>query len=112
MAVVTTSGPDEASVWADNLPDSFLLCRDMGHTWRPRSATYDDKVRMYVRVMECGRCKTRRTQELDQSGGIVHAGYDYREGYLAPSGVGRINRDLRSSLRLESTLRLISRDER
>lgn len=104
-----TANPREVAAWADELPDKFLTCRDMGHQWRPHSARWDSKERAYVRVLRCGRCKTDRVQVIDAYGGIVSGSYDYPDGYTAPSGTGRINGDGRSALRLTSTLRLVSR---
>jgi len=98
--------------WSELLPDAFILCRDMGHTWRPYRATFSKEMNAYDRVLRCGRCKTERAQTLGMDGVILSGNYAYQDGYLSPSGSGRINGAGRGALRLESTLRLISKDEK
>lgn len=95
--------------WAQTLPDDFLLCRDIGHTWRPLSARIHDST-TYERTMRCGRCRTERHQLLTTTGTIVSGGYDYQEGYLAPPNTGRLTSGDRDGVRLESILRLIGHD--
>lgn len=117
MAKVPTTGlhvatAKDVKAWADDLPDTFIACRDMGHTWRPFRAWYDPEERGYQRVLRCGRCKTERRQLISESGAILTGGYDYPEGYTAPAGTGRIDGEGRAALRLESTLRVIGRDEK
>lgn len=101
--------PLSIEAWTDSLDDTFLLCRDVGHTWRPFRAAIEDSY--YWRVMRCGRCKTERVQYLTMSGHIASGHYVYPEGYLAPKGSGPMYGDARDHLRLESVLRTISKDE-
>lgn len=98
------------SAWSETLPDKYLLCRDLGHTWRPYTARIDDEGTGYIRVMRCARCKTEREQALDRRGLVQSGGYHYPDGYQAPAGTGRLAADGRGALRLESTLRLIQKN--
>jgi hypothetical protein len=104
-----TGNPQEVQAWADELPDRYLLCRDLGHTWKPFTARWDAEARAYVRELKCSRCKAIRSQHLDAYGSVVSGGYDYPDGYQAPAGTGRITGDGRGALRLSSTLRLIDK---
>ena len=102
-------GHTEFKNWGTNLPDEFLLCRDIGHTWRPfRAVINGDST--YTRVMRCGRCKTEREQTLSHFGAILSGHYNYAEGYLAPPGSERMDSGRRDGLRLESITRLLGRD--
>lgn len=92
--------------WASELPDEFLLCRDLGHTWQPYTASRADDGH-YERVMRCVRCDTKRKQTLSASGVILTGGYDYPDGYTAPPGSGHMTADGRAGLRLVSVLRLL-----
>jgi hypothetical protein len=94
------------------LSDAYIMCRDMGHTWRPFRARFDPEVNGYQRVLRCGRCKTEREQTISASGLILSGHYNYPDGYSLPAGTGRLTGEGRGALRLESTLRLISKDER
>lgn len=94
--------------WTDALPDTMLLCRDIGHTWRPARAWIEDGE--YGRVMRCARCRTERHQALTMAGHVTSNRYDYADGYLAPKGTGSFTPDDRDHLRLESVLRLISKE--
>lgn len=98
--------------WSHGLPDSYIMCRDMGHTWRPFMARFSAEMNAYDRTLRCGRCKTERVQVIGMNGAILRGGYAYPDGYLSPNGSGRINGEGRGALRLESTLRLISKDEK
>lgn len=108
---VRMAGARDIEGWKQGLPEEFLACRDYGHLWRPSSARYVSDEHAYERVMRCGRCHTERTQTLSASGAILGGGYDYAEGYVAPSGQGRLGTEARDSLRLESVLRLLAHDE-
>ena len=111
-ASIGGADPKEVAAWSENLPDSFLLCRDMGHTWRPFRAYYSTELHAYERVLRCGRCKTERKQSIAENGLILSGSYDYPDGYTAPAGTGRIDGNGRGALRLESVLRLIGKDEK
>jgi hypothetical protein len=92
--------------WVQDLPERYLLCRDIGHNWRPLTARITD-AHTYTRTMRCTRCHTERHQDLSIYGAILSSGYTYPDGYLAPPNSGRMTSDRRDGLRLESVQRLI-----
>lgn len=108
--VVHVADTDDVAKWSAALPDTFILCRDIGHLWRPWRASITAE-NSYLRVLRCGRCRTERSQELSMSGHTLSASYTYPEGYQAPAGTGRIDTDGRDALRLESVLRLLGKDD-
>lgn len=107
-----SADPEGVASWSAELPDSFIMCRDFGHTWRPFKARYNPEEQGYDRVLRCGRCRTERSQTISGAGLVLYGQYDYPDGYTAPAGTGRLDSEARGALRLESTLRLISKDER
>jgi hypothetical protein len=100
---------NDLHTWGSGLPDEFLLCRDIGHTWRPFRATINPDGTYYC-VMRCGRCRTERHRTLSHRGAILTNHYDYAEGYLAPAGTERMTTAGRDVLRLESVTRLLGHD--
>lgn len=107
-----SADPQAVADWSHQLSDSYILCRDMGHTWRPFMARIIEGGNAYDRTLRCGRCKTERAQTISTNGLILSGNYNYPDGYQTPKGSGRITGNGRGALRLESTLRLISKDER
>jgi hypothetical protein len=93
--------------WAQQLDDNKLLCRDLGHSWRPTTAQYDSKQRIFTQAFRCARCETLRQRTLSQHGDILAAAYRYSTGYVAPKGSGSLSASARSSLRLISVGRLL-----
>lgn len=90
---------------AEDMPDEYLECRDMGHQWAKHGGrvytTHIDK------TLRCPRCHTMRVFVLTPLGGIVSSHYDYSEApnYLMPKGTGRIGGDAKDALRLVATYR-------
>jgi hypothetical protein len=103
--------PSALSAWTTGLPDAYLTCRDMGHTWRPFTAQWVPADNCYTRTLRCGRCQTERYQVIGPDGLVLAGQYNYAEGYTAPAGTGRLDTVGRGELRLESVLRLIGKDE-
>lgn len=101
---------ESATAWAQEMDDKYLLCRDMGHTWQPFTASFDTSMSCYLRVLRCRRCRTERHQSLSMRGAIIGSNYVYPEGYVAPQGTGRIDSDGRSALRLVSVLRNVENE--
>lgn len=101
----------DIAAWRASLPEDYLLCRDLGHLWRPLSARWSPDDNGYHRVMRCGRCRTERAQVLSAAGHVLSGNYAYADGYSAPAGQGRMGTEARDSIRLESVLRLLGRDE-
>jgi hypothetical protein len=92
--------------WAGELTDSHLLCRDIGHSWRPAHAGIGEGG-AWERVLRCQRCRTERQQTVQRDGAVYGNSYSYPVGYLAPKGLGAYDSDARSSLRLASLQRLV-----
>lgn len=99
----------EVAHFAAELPEEFLLCREMGHRWLPYQAAVNAD-QTYHRALRCPRCKTRKEQEISARGVILSTQYRHPEGYLH-AGMGRIAGDGRGLLRLESIKRTIKRVE-
>lgn len=98
---------EEIAAFAAELPEKFLLCRELGHLWRPYDAHWDTEHNCYVRVLRCTRCYTRRHQNLSSLGGVLASHYEYVDGYQS-KGLGRIEKEGRDRLRLESITRTIA----
>lgn len=109
---MTASRDTDVAAWARTLTDAALTCRDVGHYWRPFSASWDPESRSYYRVLRCGRCRTERHQLLDARGHPVRGHYVYPEHYLAPAGTGRLVGGERDTLRLEAIVRVLGADDR
>jgi hypothetical protein len=91
---------EDVREFAEQLPEKFLLCRELGHNWRPFTASrYRDGG--FLRILKCPRCRSERHQELSSRGGVVANKYVHAEGYLH-KGQGRITGDGRDVLRLVS----------
>lgn len=97
--------------WAATLPSAFLLCREMGHNWRPWRAVWNGDQQAYDRILMCHRCKSKRSQVLSVGGHVVRSAYDHAEGYLA-QGLGRVSGEGRDRLRLESVKRSVEETNR
>lgn len=68
---------------AAQLPDHFLLCRLVGHSWE---RILPDRTPMFGRlvVWQCHRCDTKRDDIVQsQDGSLLARVYRYPEGYLA-----------------------------
>lgn len=96
---------DEVADFARGLLISWLLCRELGHNWRPWNAYAIDGG--YERALRCTRCKTERWETLTSTGAKMSSRYVYPDGYLH-EGLGRIVGDGRDALRLESLTRAIT----
>lgn len=95
---------DEVATFATHLPENYLLCREMGHNWRPYAASWEGD--HYERVIRCSRCKTERVQALSSTGSVLSSHYVYVDGYQH-QGLGRISGTGRDRLRLESMIRTV-----
>lgn len=94
---------DDVAAFAAELPARILHCRELGHTWRPLTVTWDNEARGYDRRLRCSSCRTVRVQLLTERGHVVANRYLYAEGYLA-TGV-HIGRGDRDAFRVESISR-------
>lgn len=99
--------PPDVDSWAKDLPDTFLLCRDLGHVWGPHLARWDAKLKVFDQTLRCSRCLTERRRTLSARGHPIVGHYAYPKTYLAPKGVGGLGPVERDSIRLASITRLI-----
>src|SRR5262245_5266885 len=88
----------EVAAFASQLPENFLLCREMGHNWRPWAAQWNPDEQCFDRTLRCTRCKCKRNQSLSNSGAVVASNYEYPDGY-EHKGFGRISGEGRDRLR-------------
>jgi hypothetical protein len=95
--------------FAGRLTDKQLHCRELGHVWRPFTASYEPDARAYVRTLRCSSCRTERHQVLDSSGHVISNGYSYPNGYLAANVAPGLTRD---TFRLEAVMRFLHERER
>lgn len=101
---------EEVRSFAAELSDKYLECRDTGHIWRRRSATWSPHLGEYRRVHRCSMCRSERIQRLSDRGAILSSTIHYAPGYLH-AGFGRIVGDGRDALRLETMGRFAVEDE-
>jgi hypothetical protein len=47
--------PFIVAAWAANLRQAFLLCRELGHTWRPLTASWSAPDEAFTRILRCTR---------------------------------------------------------
>ena len=70
----------------NDIPEQYLWCRDVMHSWDP----YDFRVsrNKIVRrnemhqVLRCTRCSTLKTRIMTTGGDLIRAHYQYPDGYL------------------------------
>lgn len=86
------------TVWLQSQEPSNLICRDISHLWTSFTARRIDG--HIERVLQCGRCETRKIQKLNSKGFIVSTKYAYPAAFLRPAGMGRLTKDDRAKVRL------------
>lgn len=114
LAEVAVDKPDYADpldveAFAKDLPDEFLLCRELGHNWLPYGIPGRYRDGGYQRVLRCNRCKTERHIEISNRGVVTASQYKHPDGYLL-EGLGRIVGEGRGVLRLASITRERGKD--
>ena len=93
----------------DDISDEYLLCRDLGHSWRPHDVKISRKYGEIHRILQCRSCPTQRVQILDMNGYRMRSKYVYPEDQdkeAAPyklKGVGHLSVDDRAHVRVMST---------
>jgi len=91
--------------FAARLSDKALHCRELGHVWRPLTASWEAEARAFHRRLRCSSCRTERVQVLSARGGVLTNRYVYPAGYLATHVDGMTGaRDL---FRLEAIIRTL-----
>lgn len=99
----------DAETFVGELSGRVLHCRELGHTWKPLTVTFDRSAGMYDRRLRCPSCRTVRVQLLTDRGHVVTNRYQYPDGYLAKGvDVGTLNRDM---FRIEAITRFVSATE-
>lgn len=103
------ASPKDVKKVVGNMEEAFLRCRDMGHNWRQSRVTRVPGG--FERTLYCSSCKTNRNQLLSRRGVVTHSSYDYADGYQI-KGLGRVQADAKSVLRLESLNRAIDHSDK
>ena len=99
----------DAHSFVGDLSDRLLHCRELGHTWKPLTVSWDVESRAYDRRLRCPSCRTVRVQLLTSTGHVVSNRYDYPEGYLAKNVDSHtLSRDI---FRLEAITRYLGATE-
>lgn len=108
MPVTRNSDAVSVETFAASLPARYLECRELGHHWRAWNASWDAAARAWDRTLRCSRCKTERSQLLNELGHVLSNHYRYADGYQAKNveSAVRISRDV---FRLESLTRYLNR---
>ena len=89
----------DVELYAKGLATSRLRCREMGHSWRPWVARWDDEHNSFQRALKCSRCQTERWEYIGRTGAKLGCYYKYPDGYQCD--LGRIVGEGRDALRLE-----------
>lgn len=99
---------DEVSVdtFAQQLPDKYVRCRELGHVWRPSTARWVPSETLYERVLRCTSCRTEKVQLVNRHGHIISSVYRYAANYLAQHVTGLAG-GARDVYRLEAITRWI-----
>jgi hypothetical protein len=97
----TPPKPPTLKVALSRMNDSYLLCRDFGHMWRPYQARYIPQRKQYEERLRCERCTTVRVRLLTNTGAQLGNAYIYADGYTM-EGFGRLTGTDRDAVRLAS----------
>lgn len=108
MGATESESVTTREAFVSGLSNAALHCRELGHTWRSWTVTYDAKAKCYDRRLRCSSCKTFRNELLDRTGDVIRSSYTYAAGYLAKNVDGKVHRSL---FRLESLGRFIETHE-
>ena len=90
-----------------NMPDTFIDCRTIGHSWRKSTADYRADERVWVQALKCTRCKSVCERHADDHGYPLGNRYVYVEGYRI-EGLGAFDQNKRAAVRLASLLSTIT----
>jgi hypothetical protein len=78
---------NERSENLEDLPDKYLECRDMGHSWRTVSKGVSRGGIEIIRFNVCRSCKSLRKDRFHRFRGVTTArSYQYSDGYLLTQG--------------------------
>lgn len=102
------ASPKEVRAAVVKMPETFLRCRDLGHTWLQYRVK---RIRGgFERDLFCRSCKTNKHMFISPKGEILASNYSYNEGYQIV-GLGRIQAEGKSVLRLEALDRVMADGE-
>lgn len=95
----------------EEIPDDYLLCRDLGHLWQPSDVRISRRQREIERVLRCHNCSTLRTQVLTLGGYLIPGRsftripeqQDLDADHYVLKGVGRLSVDAWAAIRVMST---------
>jgi len=92
----------QVTAFIRGLPDEYLKCRRLGHSWDDHTV---DLVRgKYVVTVVCSRCDNVGVEVIRRTGGVEKKRRPhYPSGYLA-KGLGRLDPD---QIRMESVMRQV-----
>lgn len=69
-----------------DIPEEFLWCRDVMHSWDPYTASISRnkqaRRREVQQVLRCVRCHTLKTRTMTTGGELLRSSYSYPNGYL------------------------------
>jgi hypothetical protein len=100
---------DKTPSTIDDIPDAYLLCRDLGHAWAPHDVKISRKFGEIHRILQCRSCPTQRVQVLDMNGYRLRSKYVYPEDVNSEAapyklhGIGHLSVDDRANVRVMST---------
>lgn len=99
--MIVTENPPELDDWLAGANEEYLKCRRWGHAWKEWRwiPNPEEGVRSRT-VLRCNRCKQKAHDDMDYAG-FSQREIQYEEDYLAPKGMGRLDRNDRALLRLE-----------
>lgn len=60
--------------------DRYTDCRDLGHRWEERFASWEGNV--LSRMCHCDRCGSEKYEAISRTGAVINRRYEYAEGYL------------------------------
>ena len=96
-----------SSVWAQQIGDNELHCRDLGHNWQPLKAGEDVRKHTLAQSLRCPRCGTVRNRVVSAyTGEVLATNYVYQQAYIAPTGI-KWNAEVRGTMRVTSIRRVI-----
>ena len=99
------SRENDVLTFIQNLPPDYLECRQYGHAWGPHEVHVDQGI--YDVTIQCSRCFSSAREVISRRGERLRKrSVRYSEGYLT-KGLGRLDGDTRSMLRLEGVLRMV-----
>jgi hypothetical protein len=95
----------------DDVPDEYLMCRDLRHHWLPHDVKVSRKAGEIHRVLWCANCPTQWVQVFTLDGYRVRSRHIYPEQQDSEAtpyvlkGMGRLTVDDLAAIRVQSIAR-------